>query len=217
MSIVKSKHASNYTVIPNDVFKQGLSIEAIGLLMYFLSLPHDWVIYKTQLHTQLNIGSDKTDRIFKELQNAGYLLSVRSQNAKGVMEWEHVVYDKPFNGEPESIHTPFFHGVDIHGVDNPILQSKEEQSKQDKVKNTKEFDDFWLLYDKKVDKPKAQAKWNKLTQQDKEKIMQYIPKYKISQPDIKFRKDPCTFLNNKSWENEIYNQSPQSNKIIFPR
>jgi hypothetical protein len=33
--------------------------------------------------------------------------------------------------------------------------------------------------------------------------MDYIPKYKIAQPDKKFRKDPQTFLNNKSWLDEI--------------
>jgi hypothetical protein len=33
--------------------------------------------------------------------------------------------------------------------------------------------------------------------------MRYIPNYKICQPDKKFRKDPQTFLNNKSWNDEL--------------
>jgi hypothetical protein len=33
--------------------------------------------------------------------------------------------------------------------------------------------------------------------------MEYIPKYKEAQPDKLFRKDPATFLNNKSWNDEI--------------
>lgn len=99
MSIVKSKHAGNYTTLPNEIFKSDLSIEAIGLLCYFLSLPHNWVIYKTQLHNQLNIGRDKLDRVFNELRNKGYVLSVERRN-KGKIEYEHIVYDKPFNGEP---------------------------------------------------------------------------------------------------------------------
>jgi hypothetical protein len=98
MSIVKSKHASNYTVLPNEIFTSGLSIEAIGMLSYFLSLPHDWVIYKTQLHTQLNMGRDKVDRIFKELHEKGYLMSVKEFNNKGQFTYNHIIYDKPFNG-----------------------------------------------------------------------------------------------------------------------
>lgn len=65
------------------------------------------------------------------------------------------------------------------------------------------FNDFWNLYDKKQDKPKSLAKWNKLTQSVKEQIINYIPNYKLSQPDKQFRKNPTTFLNNESWNNEI--------------
>jgi len=65
------------------------------------------------------------------------------------------------------------------------------------------FEDFWELYDKKQDKPKSILKWNKLTQSVKEQIIDYIPKYKLSQPDKQYRKNPTTFLNNESWNNEI--------------
>jgi hypothetical protein len=65
------------------------------------------------------------------------------------------------------------------------------------------FDDFWNLYDKKVDRKVCEPKWEKLKHDDKEKIMSFIPKYIESQPDKKFRKDPETFLNRGAWENEI--------------
>jgi len=103
MAIVKSKHASNFTVLPNSVFNSDLSVEAIGLLAYFLSLPHDWVIYKTQLHDKLGLGREKLDRIFKELQTKGFVLSVKKHGELGRIEYEHVVYDLPFNNEPQSI------------------------------------------------------------------------------------------------------------------
>lgn len=139
MSIIKSKHASNFTVISNDVFKCGLSIEAIGLLAYFLSLPHDWVIYKTKLHDQLNMGREKLDRVFKELQEAGYILSVKRQQESGRFEHEHIVYDKPYNGEPE-------HGLPPHGepdtalpdvANQPLLNTKEQSTKEINIKNKK--------------------------------------------------------------------------------
>ena len=66
------------------------------------------------------------------------------------------------------------------------------------------FDEFWCIYDKKVgDKDKLIKKWNKLSQKDKEAIMEYIPLYKESQPEKRFRKNPETFLNNKSWNDEL--------------
>ena len=99
--IIKSKHAGNYTTLPNEIFNSGLSFEAIGLLAYFLSLPKEWVIYKSQLHSQLNIGREKLDRMFKELQKNGYVISIKKHSSNGQLSYDHVVYDKPFNDEPE--------------------------------------------------------------------------------------------------------------------
>lgn len=66
------------------------------------------------------------------------------------------------------------------------------------------FDDFWEEYDKKRgDREKIKKKWHKLRQGEREDIMDYIPNYKVSQPDKIYRKDPDTFLNNKSWKDEI--------------
>lgn len=65
------------------------------------------------------------------------------------------------------------------------------------------FSDFWNLYDYKTGKQSAEKKWKKLKQSEKEAIIDYIPKYKLSTPDKQFRKHPTTFLNNKSWNDEI--------------
>ena len=66
------------------------------------------------------------------------------------------------------------------------------------------FDDFWNAYDKKRgDTEKIKKKWESLKDSEREAIMSHIPLYKQSQPDKKFRKDPSTYLNNKSWNDEI--------------
>jgi len=85
---------------------------------------------------------------------------------------------------------------------------KERKGKEIKGKEIKEiniyFDSFWDLYDKKTgDKVKLISKWEKLSDNERVEIMKYIPNYKLCQPDKKFRKDPQTFLNNKSWNDEL--------------
>lgn len=72
-----------------------------------------------------------------------------------------------------------------------------------------DFEDFWDAYDKKTGpKDKIQKKWDKLHHDIKEKIMAYIPNYKLCQPDKQYRKNPETFLNQKGWEDElIFKQS----------
>lgn len=67
-----------------------------------------------------------------------------------------------------------------------------------------DFEIFWDLYDKKVgDKEKIKKKYEKLSDNIKGKIFKHIELYKKSQPDKKFRKNPETYINQKSWNDEI--------------
>lgn len=75
------------------------------------------------------------------------------------------------------------------------------------------FNDFWNLYDKKIDRPKCEKKWGNLSQKEKEACMEYIPVYQLSQPDKQYRRHPETFLNNKTWENEVIRQNGHGQPI----
>jgi len=95
--------------------------------------------------------------------------------------------------------------LQMHSDSNAI---KERKGKEIKGKEIKEinisFDLFWDMYGKKRgDKEKLIAKWGNLSDKERADIIAYIPKYILSQPDNKFRKDPQTFLNNKSWHDEL--------------
>ena len=66
-----------------------------------------------------------------------------------------------------------------------------------------EFAVFWNLYNKKEDRIKCERKWQNLTNTERSLCIARLPDYINSTPDKQFRKDPATYLNNKSWENEI--------------
>lgn len=66
------------------------------------------------------------------------------------------------------------------------------------------FDKFWNLYDKKVgDIEKLTKKWHKLTDSERITAINHISKYKLATPDKQFRKNPESYLNNKSFNDEI--------------
>lgn len=65
------------------------------------------------------------------------------------------------------------------------------------------FLDFWDKYEKKQDRPKCEKKWEKINQEAREKIMLHLEDYILSTPDKQYRKNPLTYLNSESWENEI--------------
>ena len=84
-----------------------------------------------------------------------------------------------------------------------LMENENENVNEDKNINI-DFDFFWNDYDKKVgDKQKLKIKWNKLSDKDRNQIIEYLPLYKEAVPDKQFRKNPETFLNNKSWLDEI--------------
>ena len=80
-----------------------------------------------------------------------------------------------------------------------------------------DFDWFWNEYDKKIgEKQKLKKKWIKLTDEERQNAMNYLDLYKQSVPDKQFRKNPETFLNNKSWNDEIINRNnTTSNKLSY--
>jgi hypothetical protein len=81
-------------------------------------------------------------------------------------------------------------------------------------KDVYQFEDFWNEYDKKVgSKEKLIQKWKKISDDDKIMIKEYIPHYKIAQPNKQYRKNPETFLNNKSWNDEIISKDDKRNTI----
>jgi len=80
-----------------------------------------------------------------------------------------------------------------------------------------DFEWFWNDYDKKIgDKQKLKRKWNKLTDEERQSAMNYPDLYKQSVPVKQFRKNPETFLNNKSWNDEIINRTfTTSHKLSY--
>jgi hypothetical protein len=94
------------------------------------------------------------------------------------------------------------------------LKGQQAPSREDTInKGNKEnnvnnilFDRFWDLYGKKTSRAKCEPKFNKLSEADKNKILEVLPDYVASTPDKKYRKDPQTWLNGKCWNDEIQKQ-----------
>ena len=66
-----------------------------------------------------------------------------------------------------------------------------------------QFEDWWLWYDYKISKDKAKKSWNKLNEQEKDLALRSVQAYVESTPDKSFRKHPTTYLNQKSFNDEI--------------
>jgi len=88
------------------------------------------------------------------------------------------------------------------------LENENENENEDINKDEKKiniaFDVFWNLYAKKVgDKERCRKKWDKLKNDDRQKIIDTLPEFISSIREKQFQPFPETYLNQKRWNDEI--------------
>lgn len=89
------------------------------------------------------------------------------------------------------------------GIPQPIPNIKQVTYNHKQITINEAFDIFWNLYGKKEDTAKCKAKFLKLEQSEIEKIFETLPAYIKKHSDIKYRKNPMTYLNGKCWLDDI--------------
>ena len=98
------------------------------------------------------------------------------------------------------------------GKPGPI-SNKDKVSNKEKetpiVTLPEDFKLFWNQYGKKVSRDKCFKLWKKLSNRDKTEIFVVLPDYVASTPEIKYRKNPETWLRNRGWEDQIIPQKPK--------
>lgn len=211
--IVKARRSNDFTQVPNDILQDPeLTWKAKGLLCYLLSLHDDWVVHVSELHSHSKEGLAATRTAFKELQEAGYILSRRVKQDSGNLYagWEHVVFDKPQPGNTQNkeifVNAP---AASAKPVDAPVVDAKTTPYINTNSTNTEEsiiwptFNDFWTKYDKVKDEKKCREVWKKIPQAVRELIMEHLGKYIPATPDKTYRKNPYNYLKNDGYRDEI--------------
>lgn len=87
--------------------------------------------------------------------------------------------------------------------DSNTEEKRKEKNRIEENNNIFSFDEFWNMYDKKSDRKKCEDKYKKLSLVQIEKIKIALPIYIKSTPDVKFRKNPTTWLNGECWNDEV--------------
>jgi uncharacterized protein YdaU (DUF1376 family) len=102
-----------------------------------------------------------------------------------------------------------------HSEGNAIKESKvkEIKVKEINIEAKIDFEIFWNLYDKKVGaKDNCKKKWDRLTLETQQRILDFLPQYLPTIKDKQFQPYPETWLNQKRWENEII---PEDNRRVI--
>ena len=215
-----SNFIPNSFMVPNAIVDEALAkLSGNACKIYLLIVrktrgwnkPADFISF-SQIRKFTGISSNETiNKAMDELVNYR-LVKVKNGNQKTSNEYyindfgitetvkgESLAITENVKAITETVNQPITETV------NTKTTNKTTNKKQvgERVLNVP-FDDFWNLYDKKRgDKDKIEKKWQSLKDSEREAIMNHLPLYKKSQPNKKYRKDPSTYLNNKSWNDEI--------------
>ena len=213
-----------FATTPNNLLSNpDITLRAKGLFAFIQGKPDKWSFSAERIAFENKEGVQSVRSALQELEKFGYLRRLKTKNEKGHWEIDYILHSEPENPADE-IPTLGIRPTETHITEkptsgNPTLENYTNNSNTDirkkDINNTINtinisFDEFWDLYDKKVSRDNSEKRWNKLSDKDRELIMQFIPKYKAYQPDKNFRKDPLTFFNNKTWLDEIPNKNGSS-------
>lgn len=99
--IIKQQYTQNFTIVPNSILRNSnLSLQAIGLCAYILSLPKEWKINIQQICLSLDISKNTAYKYLKELIQTGILKKARLKDEEGRFTNE-AIYFIQNNGENE--------------------------------------------------------------------------------------------------------------------
>jgi hypothetical protein len=206
--IVKTRNVP-FAMVPSEFLRdKSVSLKAKGLLSFLLSLPPDWVIYKSKLTDYFLDGKDSISSAWDELEIIGYIHSVRIIGNDGLSRgFNYVVYYEPTEiGLTES-------GLTESGkpdIRKPATIYIDNTNREITYKYS--FEDFWLAYDKKVDKKQTQAVWNKLSAEDRVLAVEGVGNHKSGR-ERKYWKDPVRYLRDRRWEDETQTKTTKQTPI----
>jgi hypothetical protein len=140
--IRKAKFDSGFVQIPNALAQNpNLSAKEKGIMLFLLSLPDDWIVYKTQIQKYFTDGRDGIIAGFDKLIEKGYIKTERVNDpSTGHIGFNYIV--SPFPEFPEAVNPkPANPETEMPKPVNPELQKKDSTKKNVTKKNTRELSD----------------------------------------------------------------------------
>jgi hypothetical protein len=180
------------------------------------------VLSQKKISTELNVPLGTVNNVLKYLKSENQIEIITTskyteiqiikwedyQEAESTSERKVKAKRTPIESQHDTDPTP----VETNKNDNNSNNDKNEKNDNNIAALWPLFDDFWDKYDHKQDRAKCEKHWKKINQEAREKIMMHLDLYIPATPDKKYRKHPATYLNNKSWENEVIENGKGNNK-----
>lgn len=218
MGIIRiDKTAGNYFIASKYyVEDENISWKAKGIMSYLFSKPDDWQIYQTQLEKVSKDGKASVRSTINELINNGYMTRQSRRKTNGDFDgYDYTLHEYPINNGVRKMEDAKMEiaKMEIAKSDttnnnstNNDLTNNDINTSATKV-TQEQFDQWWNLYDKKLDKKKAFSLFKSaLKKHEFETIMNGTKNYLKTITDKQYQKYPKTFLSQESFLNDYGNE-----------
>jgi hypothetical protein len=196
MPIQRGRHSwdDNFTIISNDWLRdERLTFKARGLLAYIESHDVKWQINVSWLVAHSVEGKEAIRSAIAELELYGYLKR-EQENVGGRFGEVTYITQEPVTDLPLA-ENPL--------AENQALKKTINKNTIDKNIEREQFDEFWNLYPKRIDKTQAVRQFRRALQRATfEDILAGVIRFSLD-PNLpeekRFIKNPATWLNADGW------------------
>ncbi len=200
----------SFIAIPFELLRRedlSASQKVLVGLIHSLSAKDGYCFASNQyLGEAIGVNSENVRKWIKGLEEKGIINRIVKRKPNGEIDYRELRLSIPLvlNDHTPMVkisHTPLVKNDHTSGKNLP--HNKEDNKKEDNISNER-FEEFWNLYNKKVGKDKAKAKWSKLKAKEIDDIFKALPLY-IASREVKYRKDPERYIGHRVWEDEMPN------------
>ena len=222
MNKVARKKTSKYTTISNGFLRdKNLSLKAKGFLTVIMALPDDWDFSIKGICSVLKEGKTAIYGVIQELKENRYCKTTPNRNEKGlILGLDYVFYEESYDEEP---HQDYPHSDNRYMDNMPQLNtyenkenkgikdlSKKEEREESLSKKDELFEECWKAYRRKGSKSKSKSYWNKLKDDEKNRVLDHIKAY-VSARDINYQQDFERYLRDKTFDSLVI----KGNDVLF--
>lgn len=222
MNKVTRKKTSKYTTISNGFLRdKNLSLKAKGFLTVIMALPDDWDFSIKGICSVLKEGKTAIYGVIQELKENRYCKTTPNRNEKGlILGLDYVFYEEPYDEEPQQ---DYPHSDNRYMDNMPQLNtyenkenkgikdlSKKEEREESLSKKDELFEECWKAYRRKGSKSKSKSYWNKLKDDEKNRVLDHIKAY-VSARDINYQQDFERYLRDKTFDSLVI----KGNDVLF--
>ena len=218
------RYDTGFGLIHRNIMRdKKLSIESKAIYGYISSFAGTGMVAYPGISlmcSELNISEKRFHKYKKELLDNGYLSIEREDKGKGFSKNVYTLHVKPTTRQIVPLQNVSLQNVSLqndltnnnssnnNSINNNSINNNSATNVASELENqlTKEFEDWYNLYDKKKDRKAAFTKFKTARKKHSyEEIVKGTKEYLKTITDKQYQKYPKTFLNNESYLDDYSN------------